>query len=90
MTLNETSVREIINAENSQQIKKLLLLNDLKSLKAAYYSSTFEGTDNNGMKIFSMMLGEIKNFFVINPDGILVTITEDASVTLSLSKGLPE
>jgi Phage Mu protein F like protein len=75
MQISAEGFTGIVGKPNSQQIKKLLLINDPKSFKEAFRSSTFEG-EKDGKSYYSFMLGEIQNFFVLTSDNFLLDITE--------------
>ena len=66
-------IRQAIAEPNNQPFKKLLLMNDIKSLKLAFRESAFE-LEKDGTQYFSFALGEETNYFAINAESYLVSI----------------
>lgn len=75
MNISSEGFRDIIGKPHAQQIKKLLLINDLKSFREAFRSSTYAG-DQDGKSYYAFDLGTVQNYFVMSGDNYLLDITE--------------
>lgn len=75
MQISDEGFTGILGKPNSQQIKKLLLINDIKSFKEAFKTSEYRG-EKDGKSYYAFLLGEIENFFVLTSDNYLLDISE--------------